>query len=175
MNSSRHRHPACLGLPVLAVSLIAVAGCSSADDGGSAAVPSPSPDAAVTKLCRNLDESLPKKVDGESRRDPEPASALTAGWGSPAIILRCGVAQPPKMIDPGVAEGRDADAVAGAVNGVDWLMEKREDGSYRFTTANRSAYVEVTVSEGRAREDTSAILVGLAPAIKKAIPEGIAS
>ncbi|WP_149825380.1 DUF3515 domain-containing protein [Streptomyces tailanensis] len=174
MNSLRHRHAARFGLPVLAGSLlIAVAGCSSADDGGSAAVPSP--DAAVTKLCRNLDEALPRKVDGRDRRDPEPASPLTAGWGSPAIILRCGVPQPPKMVDPGVAEGRDADAVAGAVNGVDWLMEKRDDGSYRFTTANRSAYVEVTVPAERAGEDTSPILVGLAPAIKKAIPEGIAS
>lgn len=79
------------------------------------------------------------------------------------------------MIDPEVAKGRDADAVAGAVDGVDWLMEKRDDESYRFTTANRSAYVEVTVTADRAREDTSPILVELAPAIKKTIPEGIAS
>jgi hypothetical protein len=155
------------------VSLIVVAGCSSADDGGSAAVPSP--DAAATKLCRNLDGALPRQVGGSARRDPEPASPLTAGWGGPAIILRCGVPRPAKMIDPEVAEGRDADAVAGAVEGVDWLMERRGDGSYRFTTANRSAYVEVTVAKERAGEDTSPILVGLAPALKKAIPEGIAS
>jgi hypothetical protein len=169
VNFSRHR---LLGLPAL-VLLIASAGCSSADDGGSAAVPSA--DAEVTKLCRNLDEALPRKVDGQSRRDPEPASALTAGWGDPAIILRCGVPQPPKMIDPDVPVGRDPDAVAGTVDGIDWLMEKREDGSYRFTTANRSAYVEVTVSKERAGEDTSPVLVALTPAIKKAIPEGVAS
>ncbi|MDX3695202.1 DUF3515 domain-containing protein [Streptomyces europaeiscabiei] len=173
MNSFRHRRSARLGLPVLAVSLIAVAGCSSADDGGSAVVPSAG--AAAVRLCRNLDEVLPHEVDGLSRQDPQPASELTAGWGDAVIILRCGVPQPPKMIDPGVAEGRDADAVAGAVDGVDWLMEKRDDGSYRFTTANRSAYVEVTVSADRAGEDTSPILVGLAPAIKKAVPEGVAS
>ncbi|UUU25157.1 DUF3515 domain-containing protein [Streptomyces sp. DSM 40750] len=173
MNSLRHRHPARLGLPVLAMSLIAVAGCSSADDGGTAAVPSAG--AAATKLCRNLDGVLPRKVDGLSRQDPQSASELTAGWGDAVIILRCGVPQPPKMIDPEVAKGRDADAVAGAVDGVDWLMEKRDDESYRFTTANRSAYVEVTVTADRAREDTSPILVELAPAIKKTIPEGIAS
>ncbi|WP_189782530.1 DUF3515 domain-containing protein [Streptomyces capitiformicae] len=173
MNSLRHRHPARFGLPVLAVSLIAVSGCSSADDGGSAAVPSAG--AAATKLCQKLDGALPREVDGLSRRDPQPASELTARWGDAVIILRCGVPQPPKMVDPRVAEGRDADAVAGAVDGVDWLMEKRDDGSYRFTTANRSAYVEVTVSAERAGEDTSPILVGLAPAIKKTIPEGIAS
>ncbi|MEI5528265.1 DUF3515 family protein [Streptomyces brasiliscabiei] len=173
MNSFRRRRPARPGLSVLVMSLIAVAGCSSADDGGSAAVPSAG--AAATKLCRKLDGELPRKVDGLGRRDPQPASSLTAGWGDAVIILRCGVPQPPKMIDPGVAEGRDADAVAGAVDGVDWLMEKRDGGAYRFTTANRSAYVEVSVTADRAGEDTSPILVGLAPAIKKAIPEGVAS
>ncbi|WP_306188318.1 MULTISPECIES: DUF3515 domain-containing protein [unclassified Streptomyces] len=165
MSSFRHR---LLGLPVLAV-LITAAGCSSADDAATAAVPSP--DTPVTELCRNLDKALPRKVDGLSREDPRPASALTAGWGSPAIILRCGVPRPPKMIDPEVAEGRDPDAVTGGVNGVDWLMEKQDDGAYRFTSANRRAYVEVDVEKGR---DSSSVLVELAPAVKKAIPEGIA-
>ncbi|MPY60752.1 DUF3515 domain-containing protein [Streptomyces spongiae] len=164
----RHRHRTLVGLPVLAL-LIVAAGCSSSDDSGSAAVPSPG--AKVTGLCRNLDEALPDKVDGLSREDPEPRSTLTAGWGGSAIILRCGVEQPPKMVDPKVAKGTDPDAVAGGVNGVDWLMEKRDDGSYRFTCANRSAYVEVSVVKGR---DSSGALIDLAGAVKKAIPEGIA-
>nr|WP_239092245.1 DUF3515 domain-containing protein [Streptomyces sp. SID14478] len=150
--------------------LAAVAGCSSADGVASAAVPSPG--TTVTKLCQDLDKVLPSKVDGLSRKDPEPASKLTAGWGGNAIILRCGVPQPPKMIDPKVAEGSDPDAVAGGVNGVDWLMEKQDDGAYRFTTANREAYVEVSAEKGR---DSSGALVDLAPAVKKAIPKGIAS
>ncbi|MER7572854.1 DUF3515 domain-containing protein [Streptomyces sp. NPDC126514] len=165
MNSLRHR---LIGLPALVLS-ITVAGCSSADDSGSAAVPSPG--ARTTELCQNLDKVLPSKVAGESRRDPEPASALTAGWGNPEIILRCGVPRPPKMTDPEVAEGRDPDAVAGGVNGVEWLMEERDGGAYRFTCANRRAYVEVTVPDG---VDRSAVLIDLAPAVKKAIPEGIA-
>ncbi|MDQ1048856.1 DUF3515 domain-containing protein [Streptomyces sp. V4I2] len=168
MNFFRHRYRILIGPPALAV-LITVAGCSSADDSASAAVPSPS--AKVMKLCQNLDKALPTKLDGLGREDPEPVSALTAGWGSPAIILRCGVVRPPKMVDPKVAEGGDPDAVAGGVNGVDWLMEKQDDGAYRFTTANRSAYVEVTVPKG---QDSSGVLVDLAPAVKKAVPEGIA-
>ncbi|MFD5256519.1 DUF3515 domain-containing protein [Streptomyces bobili] len=155
-------------LPPLAL-LLAAVGCSSADGDVSAAVPSPS--ATVTELCRNLDRALPSAVDDQHRRDPSPASALTAGWGNPAIILRCGVERPPKMTDPKVATGADPDAVAGGVNGVDWLMEKGNDGAYRFTTASRLAYVEVTVPEGR---DTSGALIDLASAVKKAIPEGIA-
>ncbi|MFI8190447.1 DUF3515 domain-containing protein [Streptomyces sp. NPDC085946] len=169
MNSFRHRHRFVPGLSALAL-LITAAGCSSADDGTTTAVPSP--DAEVTKLCRNLDTVLPAKVDGETRGDPEPASALTAGWGSPAIILRCGVARPPKMADPEVADGHDPDALPGGVNGVDWLMEKQDDGAFRFTTANREAYVEVYVPRG---QDTTGVLVDLAAGIKKAIPEGIAS
>ncbi|BFO15636.1 hypothetical protein SHKM778_20240 [Streptomyces sp. KM77-8] len=109
VNSFRHRHAVLSALAVL----ITAAGCSSADDSASAAVPSP--DAKATKLCQNLDKVLPAKVDGESRDDPEPASELTAGWGGVAIILRCGVERPPKMADPKVANGQDADAVPGGV------------------------------------------------------------
>ncbi|GGX72835.1 DUF3515 domain-containing protein [Streptomyces fructofermentans] len=168
MDFFRHRHISRLGPPAL-VLLIAATGCSSADDNSTTAVPSP--DTKVSELCRNLDKELPQKVDGLGRKDPEPRSALTAGWGSPAIILRCGVERPPKMADPEVAEGNDPDAVPGGVNGVDWLMEKRDAGAYRFTSANRRAYVEVTAPAGR---DASSLLVDLAPAMKKAIPEGIA-
>ena len=151
-----------IGLPAL-LTLITIAGCSSADDGTRAAVPSPGTE--VTELCENLDKALPSKVDGQDRRDPEPASALTAGWGDPAIILRCGVQRPSKMDDP------EADGVE--VNGVGWLLEKRDDGSFRFTTTLRKAYVEVTIPEDRTA-DGMAPLVDLAPGIKKAIPEGIA-
>ncbi|WP_053739905.1 MULTISPECIES: DUF3515 domain-containing protein [unclassified Streptomyces] len=160
--------PRPLALPVLAL-LIVVTGCSSADD--SAGVTVPQPDGKTTKLCRNLDRALPAKVDGLGRDDPEPRSALTAGWGSPAIILRCGVVRPPKMTDPKVASGNDPKAVGGEVNGVQWLMEQEDGGSSRFTTASRLAYVELTVPKGR---DTSGALVDLAAAVKKAVPVGIA-
>lgn len=144
------------------VLLIAAAGCSSADDSASAAVPSPG--AKVAALCRSLDRALPSKVDGLGRRDPEPASPLTAGWGDPAIILRCGVPRPAEMSDP------EADGVE--VNGVGWLLQKQA-GAFRFTTTLRKGYVEVTIPAGRTG-DGMAPLVDLAPAIKKAVPEGVA-
>ncbi|MEU1043288.1 DUF3515 domain-containing protein [Streptomyces sp. NPDC005551] len=167
MNIFRHR-PHASGLSVLAL-LIAVTACSSADDSATAVVPSP--DAKVTGLCRNLDKVLPRKVDGLEREDPGPRSALTAGWGGPAIILRCGVERPAKMVDPKVATGNDPNAVGGGVNGVGWLMEELGGGKTRFTTSGRDAYVEVTVPKDR---DDSAVLVDLAASVKKAIPEGIA-
>ncbi|MET9775000.1 DUF3515 domain-containing protein [Streptomyces sp. NPDC006367] len=160
MNFFRHR---CRRLPALAL-LIAVAGCSSADDSVSAAVPSP--DAKATELCQNLDRALPSTVDGLNREDPEPASALTAGWGNPLIILRCGVERPAEMDDP------QADGVE--VDGVGWQLQKQEGGAFRFTSVLREAYVEVTIPKERAGNGM-APLVDLAPAVKKAIPEGIAS
>ncbi|MEW2164231.1 DUF3515 domain-containing protein [Streptomyces sp. NPDC007084] len=170
MTFFRPRHAALLGLPVIAV-LTAVTGCFSSDDSTSVAVPNPGAKAA--ELCRKLETVLPRTLDGHRREDPEPRSALTAAWGSPAtaIILRCGVERPAKMTDPKVAAGDDPKAVGGGVNGVDWLMEKQDDGSTRLTTALREAYVEVTVPEG---DDVSGVLVGLAAGVKKAIPKGIA-
>ncbi|MFC3575359.1 DUF3515 domain-containing protein [Streptomyces yaanensis] len=155
-------HHRLLGLPVIAL-LIATAGCSSSDDSPSAAVPSP--DAQVAKLCQNLDKVLPRKVSGLERNDPEPRSALTAGWGGPAIILRCGVTRPSEM-DDSEADGVEA-------NGVGWLLEKRNDDSFRFTTTLRKAYVEVSLPKARTGDGLGP-LVDLAPAIKKAIPKGIA-
>ncbi|MFF7094936.1 DUF3515 domain-containing protein [Streptomyces rubradiris] len=170
MNIFRHRP---FGLLAVAL-LVAVAGCSAADDSGTVAVPTP--DARTAPLCRDLDKALPRKVDGQPRRDPEPPSAYTAAWGSPAIILRCGVPRPPKMVDPKVALGQDANAIAGGVDGVDWLMEKQDDGTWRFTTSERRAYVQVTLPEELSGPDDSArVLTDLAAAVKKAIPKGIAS
>jgi hypothetical protein len=80
------------------------------------------------------------------------------------------------MVDPAVAEGGDRDAVAGGVNGVDWLMERQGDGTWRFTTANRIAYVQVTLPKGLSGTDAGGpVLTALAPSVKKAIPKGIAS
>ncbi|MET8026670.1 DUF3515 domain-containing protein [Streptomyces avermitilis] len=162
MDFSRHRPNTFFGLPVLAL-LIAATGCSSADGNTSATVPSP--DAKVTELCQNLDKVLPNKVDGLERKDPEPRSALTAGWGSPAIILRCGVERPAEMLDP--------KASTTEVNGVGWLVQEHDDGSYVFTTSLRRAYVEIRLSAGQATKGAGS-LVDLAKPIKKAIPEGIA-
>lgn len=162
VNSFAHRHRFVLAPPALTL-LLAAAGCSPADGSATAAVPSPGADA--TRLCRNLDEELPSTVGGLSRADPEPRSALTAGWGNPVIILRCGVPRPAAMDDS------QADGVE--VDGVGWLMRKQPEGAFRFTTTLRRAYVEVTIPKERA-EDGMGPLVDLAPAVKKAIPEGIA-
>ncbi|MFB6598731.1 DUF3515 domain-containing protein [Streptomyces diastaticus] len=143
--------------------LAAAAGCSSGDGRLAAAVPEPA--GAATALCQALDDRLPQHVAGLERDDPRPESELTAGWGSPAIILRCGVPRPEAMDDPD-AEGVEAD-------GIGWLLEQEDDGSFRFTTTLRRAYVEVALPAEHAPRGL-APLSDLAPAIGEAIPEGIA-
>jgi hypothetical protein len=67
----------------------------------------------------------------------------------------------------------DPEADGVEVNGVGWLLQKEDDGSFRFTTTLRKAYVEVTIPKDRTG-DGMAPLVDLAKAVKKAIPAGIA-
>ncbi|MFE9253440.1 DUF3515 domain-containing protein [Streptomyces sp. NPDC007088] len=149
--------------PAVLVSLCAAVGCSSTNGTAKAAVPSPG--TAATALCRKLDDQLPDKVNGLSRNDPEPQSELTAGWGDPAIILRCGVPRPAEMNDP--------DADGAEVDGVGWNVFEKGDGSYRVTTVLRAAYVEVSIPKSRVK-DGLAPLTDLAGPISRTIPKGIA-
>ncbi|CAM5700134.1 hypothetical protein SALBM135S_04550 [Streptomyces alboniger] len=165
MNIPRLRRRCLTGTSALALLIMTVA-CSSSDDEASVVVPSPAAKAAG--LCRDLHEQLPEKIEGLDRTDPGPASELTAGWGDPAIILRCGVERPPEMIDPEYAAKNSV-----RVNGVAWLLQKHDDGSYTFTTGARLAYVEVTLPEERAGDGLGP-LTDFAEPIKKTVPKGIA-
>ncbi|SDJ71841.1 DUF3515 domain-containing protein [Streptomyces indicus] len=161
MISYRHR---LVSLPALGLLLPAVlaGGCSSTDDTATVAVPSP--DARTSGHCRKLDGALPDKLDGLDRSDPEPDSEFTAGWGGSAIILRCGVPQPAKMLEE--------NPPSTTVDGQGWLVEEPGDGSYRFTSALREAYVEVTISKEHAKQGAGS-LVDLSRVLRKTIPEGI--
>ncbi|MBC9711613.1 DUF3515 domain-containing protein [Streptomyces sp. TRM66268-LWL] len=150
-------------LPALGVLLFAT-GCSWTDDAVTVSVPSP--DSRTSGHCRKLHEALPEQLDGLDRSDPEPDSEFTAGWGGSAIILRCGVTQPPKMQEP--------NPPTTTVDGLGWLIEEPGDGSYRFTSALREAYVEVTISKEHAKQGAGS-LVDLGRVVKKTVPEGVAT
>ncbi|KIZ13919.1 hypothetical protein SNA_32810 [Streptomyces natalensis ATCC 27448] len=150
-----------LALPVLTV-LFAAVGCASSD------VDVPSPVGEAAHHCRALHRQLPKTVDGIERGTAEPVSDFTAIWGDPAVTLRCGVSKP-DVLTYG-SEHYNPTADAAAVDGVQWLFEKRDDG-YRFTTVLRKVYVEVTVPGKYAPEVN--VLTDLAGAVKKTIPAGV--
>lgn len=123
----------------------------------------PVPDAHVAGYCRALHAELPREVAGLPRHDLKPGSELTAGWGNPAIVLRCGVPRP-------AADGL-VSTPAAEVGGVSWSFEEGAHGSVRLTTTLRKAYVELTLPEKYAHDATP--LADLAAAVKHTIPEGI--
>jgi Protein of unknown function (DUF3515) len=129
-----------VALPVLAV----VAGCSHDVD---AQVP---PDAA-NPACVRLAGSLPATLLDEHRRDTHPSSPALAAWGDPAIVLRCGVTPPGPTTDQ-----------CTAVDGIDWVVRRLDDG-YAFTTYGRVPAVQVRVPRHYAPETFA--LTGLATAV----------
>jgi hypothetical protein len=146
--------PALLRAPLtvlLTALLTALCGC------GTTAVevdgPTHGPDA-----CTGLLAALPATVDGQQQREVEPAGALAAAWGDPAIVLRCGVPEPPALT---------SSSPCAQVNGVGWFAQQREDG-YRFTTIGRAANVSVDVPYEY--EPAADALVDLASAVRR-VPE----
>ncbi|KOU14225.1 DUF3515 family protein [Streptomyces virginiae] len=162
---SLHRRPLrVLAMPVALAVSAAVAACSPGDS-EARVEPPPAPPTDVAGFCAALHKELPETVGGLARTRTEPESDLTASWGGSAIVLRCGIAKPPQMLDP-KQEGVH-------VNDVAWLLEKTGDGGFRFTTGMRLAYTEVRVDKEHATD--AGMLVGLSTAIAATVPEGIAS
>lgn len=94
------------------------------------------------QACADLATALPETMSEQERRETDPGSALTAAWGDPAIILRCGVRRPAAL---------QPTSEVTSVNGVDWFVEELTRG-YLFTTYGRQAYVELTVPDDYAPE-----------------------
>jgi hypothetical protein len=143
------------------LSATAVVYAATSDSDETVAVPVP--DAQTARYCAALHARLPQRVDGLPRHDLKPRSDLTAGWGHPSIVLRCGVPRP--------AADNDVNADAVEVNGVDWLIEPQPGGAFRLTTTLRKAYVEVTLPKKYAQD--LGPLTDLASAVKKSVPEGV--
>lgn len=131
-----------------------VAGCGA----GSVEVPVPHPPAAVAHRCQTLRDRLPAKVHGRSRRTTTPKSPLLSAWGSPAIVVRCGVPRP-------AALKPTSELVT--VDGVNWFGVP-VDRPVTFTAVGRLAYVEVTVPA--AYQPAGDVLIELAGPLKAAIP-----
>jgi hypothetical protein len=124
-------------------------------------VQAPTPSGSTADVCLTLATLLPDSVLGFGRRDTLGDSPYTAAWGQDTVIvLRCGVPRP---------EALTPSAQVLEVNGVDWLPETFERGTV-FTTAGRSAYVEVQVPLGLRPE--ARVLVDLAQAVAQAVPPG---
>jgi hypothetical protein len=139
---------------LLTVLFPVVTGCGA----GAVEAPVPSPPASVARLCQALRGRLPAKVHGQARRATTARSPLVTAWGSPAIVVRCGMPRPwalkptSQLVD---------------VNGISWLGVP-PDRPVTFTAVGRLAYVEVTVPG--AYQPPGDVLIELAGPIKAAVP-----
>lgn len=132
-------------------------GCSGAIDVG----PPTDVEPASAQVCADLAGNLPDTVADQESRSTEPESPLTAAWGEPAIVLRCGVPRPAALT-------RTSQLVS--VNGVDWFAEELTEG-YVFSTYGRQVYVEVTVPDDYAPEIGP--VTELSSSVAEAVPERV--
>ena len=127
--------------------MVLVAGCA-----GPVQVAEPTLDPPGRATCDAVLAALPDQVLESTTRPTRPG-VLSRAWGDPAIVLRCGVPDPP---------GLTPTSECVEVNGVGWFREQAEGGTL-FTTIGRAVAVEVGVPAGYAPEVD--VLVDLAAAI----------
>ena len=144
----------------LALLVVVAAGCGS----DNVQIDSPALTGADAAACASLVEALPDAVSDQPRRPVEPEDAYGAGWGDPAIVLRCGVPMP---------AGFDEFATCQVTNDVGWFVSdaqiEDQSADVVMTTIGFEQNVEVTVP-ARYRPPAAA-MVDLADAIKDSIRE----
>ena len=106
--------------------------------------------------CARLVDYLPATLDGHHSRVVRPRSPLLHAWGSPPIVLRCGVPQPAGFspISPQTA----------VVNGVTWFQQLDVD-QVRWTAIRHAADVELIVP--KSYDAQGGFLAALTRAVKR--------
>ncbi len=132
---------------------------------GTFTVQPPNPSGPVQQLCAHLGDQLPASLGSLKSRVVSPRSPLTHAWGSPPVVLRCGVSAPPGY--------SPASSATTAINGVRWYQDVGS-GEVVWTairpgpTSRSSVFVELAVP--RSYQAQGGLLVDLAGPIKTAIP-----
>jgi hypothetical protein len=132
---------------------LALAGCGSGNGPVTVSVPT---GAVRGPVCTSLAHDLPSSLEGRSRRTTKPVSPRVTAWGSPAVVLRCGV-----------AASNDSTGDHVTVNGVGWRTAGPAHGVVVWTTTDRSTTLELTVPD--AVNDQETLLADLAPAISRRV------
>jgi hypothetical protein len=98
-------------------------------------------DAATVSRCAEVISALPLTLDGQSvrRSVSDPPSGAIQAWGSPAIVLRCGVSRPKDLVPGSHAE------YYRVTTGGPYYDVTTQGGANVFTTVDRAVYIAVTV------------------------------
>jgi len=110
-----------------------VAGCGGS---GTVRVTPPSPPGSAAVACARLVNYLPSRLDGLHSRVVSPRSPLVHAWGSPPIVMRCGVPEPANF-DRGSPN-------TASVDGVIWFQEIGPE-AVTWTAIRHTADVELIV------------------------------
>ena len=135
--------------------MAALSGCAGH---GTVSVTPPSPPGAVAIACARLVNYLPSMLDGHRSRVVQPRSPLVHAWGSPPIILRCGVPEPADY-DPGSPQ-------TATVDGVIWF-QRIGSKSVTWTAIRHDADLELIVPTSYGAQ--GGFLVELGKAIRQTI------
>lgn len=137
--------------------VVTLTGCS----GGPVDIATPDLGDADRSVCEAFSAALPGSLAGEPRRESDPADALGAAYGDPAIVVRCGVGAP---------EGFDqASSSCEVANGVGWYVAPEEfDDQSADVTLSAAGYrpvVEVRLPGEYRPEGPAAAIAELAAAV----------
>jgi hypothetical protein len=115
--------------------LVVAGGCTSTVE-----VDGPDLSGSDAAACADLVDALPDRVADQLRRPVEPDDRAGAAWGDPAIVLRCGVPEPP---------GSDELSTCQVTDGVAWFIPDEQITGQAvdivMTTIGRSPGVEVRI------------------------------
>jgi hypothetical protein len=125
----------------------------------------PSPKPAVAEQCAQLGDLLPQHLESLRPRVISPRSPLVHAWGSPAIVLTCGV-NPPAGFSATSAEST-------SVDGVQWF-EARGKATVTWTAIRAGVAgaepVYLALEIPTHYESPGTFLVDLAQPLKTGLP-----
>jgi hypothetical protein len=96
----------------------------------------PMPSAADAAACKKLAAALPATIGDDLKgRKVTPSSPYLHAWGTPGVVLRCGVGYPPNFTTT---------SLTGTVDGIFWFPTETKDAVV-YTTVQRTPRVSVAV------------------------------
>jgi len=166
-----------LAAVAVTVAVTVLPGCGSSDT-SAFVVPVSLAHSRDLKTCADLQKLLPDTLDAVGRRRVRPESPTTAAWGDPAIVLRCGVAEP-AILAPGSPEYDPTGAKSDweEIDGLCWVSvgtHRAGDTSepFTFVTAKQDTYVELDVpAEYSGEESPQAVLSRLILEVDATVPD----
>ena len=118
--------------------------------------------AVLVELPIDLRKNLRARVVKSS-----PSSPYVVAWGSPAVVLKCGVAKPKQLF---IGSGEQL-FNAGDIRGPFFLVEKGDSGNV-YTIIDRDPFISIEIP---ARYSAGPLLADLVGAIGKALPRAVCS